>query len=268
MGKMMAAKKVRVLSCLVVIAVLMSVVSVSAVAQDVSNDVTEGKNFEGAFAAKEFKSQAYSSSLTIKSISNNKIADIAISYEGQNLGNPWGQCKAFVQKVVREAGGSLGTGYRQCYLNVGREIQSNEATRGDIIQLNKAPDPECNLIDGVYPGMHTAIVLENYGGNDFKVVDSNWKFDTTVRIHDWNPYNMASKYGLQVHFYRLGEISSPLSADLNCDGSVNTADFAILLIWWRKDPSEATSCCKSPDIDGDGNVDIVDFANMMVQWTG
>ena len=150
MREMMAAKKkMKILSCLVVITILMSVVSVSAVVQDVSNGIAEGKNFEEASAAKEFKSQAYSNSLTIKSISNNKIADVAVSYEGQNLGNPWGQCKAFVQKVVREAGGSLGIGYRQCYLNVGREIQSNEAIRGDVIQLNKDSDPECNLIDGV-----------------------------------------------------------------------------------------------------------------------
>jgi hypothetical protein len=262
MREMMAAKKkMKVLSCLVVITILMSGVSVSAVVQDVSNGIAEGKNFEEASAAKEFKSQAYSNSLTIKSISNNKIADIAVSYEGQNLGNPWGQCKAFVQKVVRQAGGSLDKGYQKCYLTVGRVIQSNEATRGDIIQLNKASDPEA-----YYTGMHTAIVLENYGDNNFKVVDSNWKFDTTVRIHDWNPYNMASKHGLQVHFYRLGEISSTPSADLNCDGRVGPADFAILLSWWRRNPSEAKSC-KSPDIDGDGNVNAGDMGIMLSQWS-
>ena len=265
MGKMLAAKKkkMKVLSCLVVIAILMSVVSASAVVQEVSNGIAEGKNFEEASAAKEFKSQVYSNSLTIKSISNNKIADIAVSCEGQNLGNPWGQCKAFVQKVVREAGGSLGTGYRQCYLNVGREIQSNEATRGDIIQLNKDSDPE-----KYYYGMHTAIVLENYGDNNFKVADSNWNLtpDTTVRIHAWNPFTWASKHGLQVHFYRIGEISSTPSADLNCDGRVGPADFAILLSWWGKNPSEATSY-KSPDINGDGNVDAGDMGIMLSQWS-
>jgi hypothetical protein len=223
---MVAKKKVGALSCLVVLTILMSIVSSSAV------------------------------------ISNNKIADTAVSYEGQNLGDTWGQCKAFVQKVVRQAGGSLGTGYRQCYLNVGREIQSNEAAKGDIIQLNKASDPEA-----YYTGMHTAILLENYGGNNFKVVDSNWKFDTTVRIHDWNPYNMASKHGLQVHFYRLGEITSTPSADLNCDGKVNLSDSAILMSWWGKNPSEATSR-KSPDINGDGRVDLCDSAIMMSQWSG
>ena len=231
---MAAKKKVGALSCLVVITILMSVVSSSAV------------------------------------ISNNKIADIAVSYEGQNLGDTWGQCKAFIQKVVRQAGGSLGTGYQQCYLNVGNEIQSSEATRGDIIQLNKASDPECKLIGGVYPGMHTVIVLENYGGNNFKVVDSNWIAVYTVGIHDWNPFTWASKpkHGLQVHFYRLGETTtSTSSTDLNCDGKVNLSDSAILMSWWGKNPSEATSR-KSPDISGDGRVDLCDFAIMMSQWSG
>jgi hypothetical protein len=232
---MAAEKKVGVLSCLVVITILMSIVSSSAV------------------------------------ISNNKIADIAVSYEGQNLGDTGGQCKAFVQTVIREAGGSLGTGYRQCYLNVGREIQSSEATRGDIIQLNKDSDPECKLIyPEVYPGMHTAIVLENYGGNNFKVVDSNWVVKNTVGIHEpWNPFTWASKpkHGLQVHFYRLGETTtSTSSADLDRDGKVGPGDFGILLSWWGKNPSEATSC-KSPDINGDGNVDAGDFGIMLSQWS-
>ncbi len=222
---MAAEKKEGVLSCLVVITILISVVSASAV------------------------------------ISNNKIADIAVSYEGQNLGDTGGQCKAFVQKVVRQAGGSLDKEYQKCYLEVGRVIQSNEATRGDIIQLNKASDPEA-----YYTGMHTAIVLENYGGNNFKVVDSNWKLDTTVRIHDWNPYNMASKHGLQVHFYRLGETTtSTSSADLDCDGKVGPGDFGILLSWWGKNPSEAKSC--NPDISGDGNVDAGDMGIMLSQWS-
>ena len=114
--------------------------------------------------------------------------------------------------------------------------------------------------------MHTAIVLENYGDNNFRVVDSNWVAKTTVGIHLWNPFTWASKHGLQVHFYRIGEISSTPSADLNCDGRVGPADFAILLSWWGKNPSEATSY-KSPDINGDGNVDAGDMGIMLSQWS-
>jgi hypothetical protein len=196
-------KITKILSCLIVIAILISVVPWATVAQDVSHSVTESKHIQEQAAAKEFKIQVYSSSVTLKGISNDKIADIAVSYNGQNLGSTGGQCKAFVQKVISEAGGSLGTGYRQCYLDVGEEIQSSEATRGDIIQLNKDSDPE-----NFYSGMHTAIVLENYGNGKFKVVDSNWNFNTTVRIHDWTPSVTASNHNLQVHFYRLGEINT------------------------------------------------------------
>ena len=57
-----------------------------------------------------------------------------------------------------------------------------------------------------------------------------------------------------------------LSADLNCDGSVNLTDAAILMSFWNKDPSEATSC-KSPDINQDGAVNLTDFGIMMSQWT-
>ncbi len=57
-----------------------------------------------------------------------------------------------------------------------------------------------------------------------------------------------------------------LSADLNCDGSVNTGDMAVLLSFWGKDPSGATSC-KSPDINQDGKINLADFGIMMSQWT-
>ncbi len=57
-----------------------------------------------------------------------------------------------------------------------------------------------------------------------------------------------------------------LSADLNCDEKINLADAGILLSFWGKDPSGATSC-KSPDINKDGNVNLVDFSVIMSQWT-
>jgi hypothetical protein len=57
-----------------------------------------------------------------------------------------------------------------------------------------------------------------------------------------------------------------LSADLNCDGKVNLTDSAILLSFWNKDPSGATSC-KNPDINQDGKVNLADFSVMMSQWT-
>ena len=57
-----------------------------------------------------------------------------------------------------------------------------------------------------------------------------------------------------------------LSADLNCDGSVNAGDFGIILSWWNKNPTGFT-CCQNPDIDSDGIVGPADFGIMMSQWT-
>ncbi len=56
------------------------------------------------------------------------------------------------------------------------------------------------------------------------------------------------------------------TADLNCNGSVNLTDDAILMSFWHKDPFGFDSC-QSPDIDQDGDVDLADLAIMMSQWT-
>jgi hypothetical protein len=56
------------------------------------------------------------------------------------------------------------------------------------------------------------------------------------------------------------------TADLNCNGSVNLTDSAILMSFWGKDPSGATSC-QSPDINQNGAVNLTDSAIMMSQWT-
>ena len=168
-------------------------------------------------------------------VCNDTIADIAVGYDGQ-----WGgQCKAFVYNVDHEAGGSLGTGYRQCYLDEGVEISWSSAVRGDIIQLNKDSDPET-----YYTGMHTAIVLQNYGNGTFQVVDSNWNWDEIVHIHDWNPFNQASQYGLTAHFYRLGmtDCGGTCSApSLNSpgDGYVHTSTDRTITFSWSA-PSNCT----------------------------
>ena len=136
--------------------------------------------------------------LVSATISNNDIASTAIGYNGQDVEL---ECKGFVQKVVNEVAGSyvLTPGYRNCYLNIGTEIQSSQAMWGDIIQTCDDSDS-----DKWYPGTHSAIVLENKGDNNFKVVDSNWNLDEIVHIDDRNLFSWASSYGTQTHYYRLG----------------------------------------------------------------
>jgi len=145
---------------------------------------------------------------------NSKLAEIAQKYIGRNFSKEGIQCKGFVQKVVRKAGRKLDSGYRFCYLDVGKETTSKEATRGDIIQLD---NPSINHDErkdrkggsaAYTKPMHTAIVIDNYGNGAYKVVDCNWgKFRYTVRIGDWNPCKQAGKK-LHVHFYRLGQVAN------------------------------------------------------------
>ena len=67
-------------------------------------------------------------------------------------------------------------------------------------------------------------------------------------------------------YYGVGqEAESPLSADLNRDGSVNLIDFSILLFHWGSDGGASDP---PADINRDGGVSLTDFSIMLFQWTG
>src|SRR3989344_2471869 len=114
-----------------------------------------------------------------------------------------GECKWFIQRVVRAVGGELGTGYIGCYSQNGwHEIASNELVPGDIGQISQV-----NRDEAFFTGMHTWIVLGVYAEGSLWVVDSNIQIDKTPRVHDnYNPWNTSQVQSgqLAVHFYRLG----------------------------------------------------------------
>jgi len=137
-------------------------------------------------------------------IRNDQIASVALQHNGEGGFT----CKEFIQHVFTHLGGSLGAGYRQCYFDFpgGREITNVvEVIRGDIVQVSDDVDEE----DTIH--IHSAIVLENLGNGNFKVVHSNWcdpPTCETVSVKDsWNPSDWASKYtNYSAHFYRLGTV--------------------------------------------------------------
>lgn len=144
---------------------------------------------------------------------NQSLVEIAKKYEGTIFSKEKIECKGFVQKIVREAGGKLGPGYRYCFLDIGKEIIADEATLGDIIQLdnpninhNEKIDRKGGFVAYTYP-MHTALVLENHKDGTYKVIDCNRIGRYKVGIDDWSPYKQAGNK-LHVHFYRLGTVSS------------------------------------------------------------
>lgn len=135
----------------------------------------------------------------VSALSNSNIVTLAYSHNGQNIAPL--ECKGFVQHIV---GNSLIEGYTQAYLNIGTEIQSDQAMWGDIIQISNGSD-----LEQYYPGMHTAIILKNHKNGNFNVIDANYIAANTVGIHDFNPANFIASYPknskyLQTHFYRLG----------------------------------------------------------------
>ena len=126
------------------------------------------------------------------------IADQALA----KVGGYGGQCKEFVNGVVRKATGgaaSLGGGYYSDFQREGaRRVAAEDAVKGDVIQLNAAGSP-----DTFHRGMHTAIIVANLGNHTFKVVDSNFVSPNTVATHVWNPFERAVSKGLEVNIWRF-----------------------------------------------------------------
>jgi hypothetical protein len=114
-----------------------------------------------------------------------------------------GECWSWMKKVVQEATGkAMGFDYRQSYFDAGAiEVNPAQAQAGDIIQVVRDSDSGPNAD---YPGMHSAIVLENHGDGTFTVIDSNAQWDGMVHIRDdYSPAERASANGIQYHVYRL-----------------------------------------------------------------
>lgn len=128
------------------------------------------------------------------------IAEEALKQEGT-----WGgQCWPFVKNVVEAAtGSSMGFGYHDGFIEGGAtEVSLDEARRGDVIQL---ADPSNNGPGVSYAGLHTTIVLENYGDGSFHVVDSNSQWGEMVRVHDYDPGWSAGRYShIEPRVYRFG----------------------------------------------------------------
>ena len=139
------------------------------------------------------------------------------------VGQQQGECFPWVRRVVQTALGIvIGNDYRLGYLQAGAvEVTPQAARKGDIIQIandaNTTPSAD-------YPGLHTALIVENEGGGRFKVVDSNSNFDGRVRVRNgYDPGAAAARYsGLSFHIYRLPEHASGASVPLPPASTGNT----------------------------------------------
>lgn len=167
-----------------------------------------------------------------------------------DLGTYQGDCWPWVRQVVLEATGkTMGFGYRSGFFEGGAiEVTAAEARAGDIIQIADDQDADPGAS---YPGLHTAIILENLGGGVFNAIDSNQNWDGVVNLRpNYAPYARAASFGLDIHIYRFepgGAANEPQPAPAAPAGSVaarvNTGDGACLRL--RSAPaasSEVLTC--------------------------
>ncbi|MFA7249097.1 MAG: SH3 domain-containing protein [Dehalococcoidia bacterium] len=123
-----------------------------------------------------------------------------------------GECFLWVRAVVQAAvGRTIGYDYHAGYLQAGGiEVPLATARDGDLIQIANPASTSANVD---YPGLHTAIVLDNLGGGKFRVIDSNMNFDGIVHIReDYVPTEIAARYpGLVVRVYRIEGTPAPVS---------------------------------------------------------
>lgn len=115
-----------------------------------------------------------------------------------------GECFPWVRSVVQAAvGRTIGFDYNLGYLQAGAvEVPIASARDGDVIQI---ANPAITRPDADYPGLHTAIVIDNLGSGMFRVVDSNSNFDGVVHVRDtYKPAELVARYpGLVVRAYRF-----------------------------------------------------------------
>jgi uncharacterized protein YraI len=143
------------------------------------------------------------------------------------LGGHGGQCYMFARTAVLDATGKrIGSAYRQGYFAAGAiEIDPSDAQAGDILQISNPSDQ-----GRYYAGMHTAIVIENYGNGSYKVIDSNWGWDERVRIHDWTPRPASH---LRLYAYRISagpppDLPAAPSLAVGVETTVSTGDGSCL----------------------------------------
>lgn len=103
-------------------------------------------------------------------------AEYANSNWGYSGPNHWGgQCKRFVQEVVRRASGgavTIGSGY---------DFRGNFPYREENDVIRYARPGEYLQFTGAL--LHSTIIVYNYHDGRFMVVDSNWNLDEKINRH-------------------------------------------------------------------------------------
>ncbi len=152
------------------------------------------------------------------------------------------------------------------------EIDTNQIAPGDPIQIVGRGTPN-----------YKAHIMTEPPVNSFETdvdINGDYSFDVAdtslMELGDHRVYALVQDlFGTQslfsiTLFFRVTNDTPPPDeepdcdisrGDLNCDSSVDLADFSILLYYWGSSSADA-------DINNDGNVNLVDFSIMMFYWQG
>ncbi len=169
--------------------------------------------------------------------------------------------------TFRVHGGSINT-ISDVFISPTIDIDKEKVSSGDIINFFGKAIPKSQI--DIHVHSEEEIIKEI---NSDEKGDWNLKFDTSILSEDFHTVKSMSKlekndsvissnFSRSVSFYVGREMSDEnKTADLNNDGSIDLADFSILLYHWNTDHIEA-------DLNKDGHVDLIDFSIMMYSWTG
>lgn len=134
---------------------------------------------------------------------NGSIADFLLQRVGQNWGQTNGQCRQAVNIAVSNvSGGRTQTGgYRNDYNQGFRAAGAyqvptwQQALKGDIVQVGTNENDR---------NLHTYVIVSNYGNGNFRVVDSNSRYDTTIRTYDRSFNHNGTAYKSTI--WRVGKV--------------------------------------------------------------
>ena len=86
--------------------------------------------------------------------------------------------------------------YQAAFRRLGAvQVDPGEAVKGDIVQVSDDPNSS---------KLHTYVIVQNLGGGNFLVVDSNHNYDHTVREYQ-RAFNYAGDAALSI-IWRLGKV--------------------------------------------------------------
>mgnify|MGYP002336052447 CR=1 FL=1 len=138
---------------------------------------------------------------------NARIADAGLRELGAKRPTGWnqpGECVKSVQRWVSAADGTLNSGGPVSgYTSSGAtEVPLSSAVKGDIVQYTSNTNP-----NGWEDGVHTLVIVQNYGDGRFHIVQSNVPAGSGLVTEDKN-WTSRPPRGFSARVWRLGKVNT------------------------------------------------------------